>query len=60
MTNWEKKEAKRDWQRRNPDKVRQANKDYRRWNQRKTNEQARVRMQRYRARLKRLVVPATT
>lgn len=49
---FEQREIKRRWVSANPWKVRYANQRYRELNRHKTNNQARLRMRRYRAGLK--------
>lgn len=55
---WREREAKRKWALNNPDKVRWANQAWRSINQTKVRRQARLRMQRYRARLARILAAA--
>lgn len=54
------RESKRQWAWRNPDAVREANKRWRAANEAKVRRQARLRMQRFRAKLRRLKPTAAT
>jgi hypothetical protein len=49
-TSWEERARKAEWARKNPEKVRQMNRNYRFFNEKKCREQAKIRMRRMRAR----------
>lgn len=52
MQQWERRLAKLNWAKNNPDAVRAANRRWRKANQKRYNEAAKARMQRYRQRLR--------
>ena len=52
MQPWQIRQSKRNWAAANPDKVRRANKLWRKLHRTRTNAQAAARMRRYRKRLR--------